>query len=368
MSGEAMTEVYLPNEDKIKDFFSYDKEEKIKIVELGLACYKTGIYKGKEWTNEEHVQELERLIYSHKRETEKYKEKIHAMKENQAGRITQIEQEQKENYSNEINQLNKIRSDLMNQLTEAQVKYNELHTKLDEKYNERLREKEIMYEKRMDKQADQLECIRKKYDERMEEHVIRTQKSTYKGQDGEEYIQNQLNLLFPKAEIEDTHTIPGRGDFIMRDDNFTMMIENKNYSKNVQKSEIDKFYRDMDSEANNDVQCGVLVSLNTGICCKEDFELEIRNNKPILFLHKLQDNLYHLRLAVKFFKLILGVKNCDYSNAEITGGFKNVAKTMKRNFMKQKKLLDKYHADQLAAIVEHETCVSQLYDLLHLKY
>ena len=51
-----------------------------------------------------------------------------------------------------------------------------------------------------------------------------------------------------------------------------------------------------------------LVSLNTGICCKEDFELEIRNNKPILFLHKLQDNLYHLRLAVKFFKLILGVK------------------------------------------------------------
>ena len=31
----------------------------------------------------------------------------------------------------------------------------------------------------------------------------------------------------------------------MREGDFIMMIENKNYSKNVQKSEIDKFYTDL---------------------------------------------------------------------------------------------------------------------------
>jgi hypothetical protein len=365
---ENMTEVYLLNEDKINDFFPLKCEEKTKVIELGLVCYKSGIHKGKEWTNESHTKEIEGIQQYHKREKEEWKERICGIENSKNRRIEEIEQEQKHNYSNEIKQLNKAHMELTTQLTEYQMKYNEVHTQLDEKYNQRLREKEIMYEKRIDKQTEQMETIRKQYDERMQEHVIRTQKSTYKGQDGEEYIQNQLNMLFPKAEIEDTHSIPGRGDFIMRDDDLIIMIENKNYSKNVQKSEIDKFYRDMDSEANKDIQCGILVSLNSGICCKEDFELEIRNNKPILFLHRLQDNLFHLRLAIKFFKLILNGKKCDFSNAEITGGFKNIAKTMKRNFTKQKKLLDKYHNDQLAMIAESETWVGALYSLLHIKY
>ena len=51
-------------------------------------------------------------------------------------------------------------------------------------------------------------------------------------------------MMFPSADIEDTHNIPHRGDFIMRLNEITMMIETKNYSRNVQKSEVDKFYRD----------------------------------------------------------------------------------------------------------------------------
>ena len=51
-----------------------------------------------------------------------------------------------------------------------------------------------------------------------------------------------------------------------------MMVDAKNYSRNVQKAEIDKFYRDIDSPANSDIQCAAFVSLKTGIAGKADFE------------------------------------------------------------------------------------------------
>ena len=148
-----------------------------------------------------------------------------------------------------------------------------------------------------------------------------------------------------------------------------VMIENKNYSKNVQKSEVDKFYRDLDNAANNDVHCALMVSLTTGICCKEDFEFEMRNGKPIMFLHKVRDNMSCVALAMKFLELV--VKQSDSLNlkdAEVLSGFKNLASTIKRNFTKQRSRLDKFHAEQLEALAAQETSVTSLYGLVGSKY
>ena len=146
------------------------------------------------------------------------------------------------------------------------------------------------------------------------------------------------------------------------------MIETKNYSRNVQKSEVDKFYRDIDNPANNDIQCAVLVSLNTGICSKDDFEFEVRNNIPILFIHRLQENFTNLQLAVKFFKLITERKDLDLSNRETIDAFKNMSAVLKRNFTKQRSKLDKYHADQLNLIAGQETKIVQLYQLINVRF
>ena len=45
----------------------------------------------------------------------------------------------------------------------------------------------------------------------------------------------------------------------------------------MNKAEIDKFYRDVENEINNDIQCAVLISLKSGICNKRDFDFEVRN-------------------------------------------------------------------------------------------
>ena len=114
------------------------------------------------------------------------------------------------------------------------------------------------------------------------------------------------------------------------------MFENKNYSKNVQKSEIDKFYRDLERESNNDIQCAVFVSMNTGICNREDFCFEVVNKKPIIFIHKLKDNMSSLKMAINFFKNILSLKDLDLSDKNIICSFKNVSSNLKRAFTKQR--------------------------------
>ena len=93
-------------------------------------------------------------------------------------------------------------------------------------------------------------------------------------------------MLFPTYTVEDTHKDNARGDFLVKNDKYSMMVEAKKYSKNVPLVEIEKFHRDMALEVNKDVDCGVLISLDSGICAKEDFSIENINNETI--------NLYNL--------------------------------------------------------------------------
>ena len=193
-----------------------------------------------------------------------------------------------------------------------------------------------------------------------------SQNSTLKGQNGEEQIFKQLNLLFPSAEVIDTHNESNRGDFIVKLDNIVFMEENKNYTTNVPKAEIDKFYRDLDNDGNNDIQCAVFVSMSSGICARDDFEFEVRNNKPILFLHKLSSNFNNLKLAFKFFKLIINQKNIDITNIETEVLFRNIASDIKYNLRSLRKNLDKYYDQQKKAIQENQEIFLDIYKTMHL--
>jgi hypothetical protein len=201
--------------------------------------------------------------------------------------------------------------------------------------------------------------------ERIEEACGASQNSTKKGQRGEEYVLGRLNMLFPRAEIEDTHTMPGRGDFVVRDDDLVMMIETKNYSRNVQKSEVDKFYRDLDSPANADFQCAVLVSLRSGVCCRDDFSFEMRGARPVLFIHHLERNFDSLLLAAQFFRLVLTAgESVDLQAKAAEDGFRAAASALKRGYAKQRNRLNRFHTEQLALVAEQEARIVELYGMV----
>ncbi len=371
---QEVVEVYVPNSNTIEEFYTLNAKDKLKVIQLGLEFYKQGNTKMQCWNNKDwedkitsikslHTDE-KNLLQSEVDNLNKYVSQLKSDFNKQKSDLQEsIQTDYDTRYSKQIVDLREQQDSLRNQRDKCNEKYNSLYQELDDKYQIRLSEERDRSDKLVKSLREDLDREKERY---LQQLTI-SQNSTLKGQQGEEFTYKQLNLLFPSSEIQDTHCESGRGDFIVRKDDIVMMVENKNYSKNVQKSEIDKFYRDLDRESNNDVQCAVMVSMNTGICGREDFEFEVRNNKPILFLHKLSNNFTNLELAFKFFKLILNQKDMDLRSKEIAALFKNSATTIKRNFKKLKKQLDKFHSDQTDTLIQTQEHVFKLYTTMQIK-
>lgn len=140
-------------------------------------------------------------------------------------------------------------------------------------------------------------------------------KSTVKGEEGEQKVGDMLLRMFPTAEISDERRRRGRGDFVVTHGTVHMMLEVKNYTKNVTKAEITKFERDM--RENPEYTCGVLASLSSGVCSKEDFSLEILNDRPVLYIHRLTEDPNRLRCAMRLFELMHSLENVDLSKTGV---------------------------------------------------
>jgi len=379
-TDEELVEVYLEDSKITKRFCGLTAPIKQVVLELGIVMFDhvkqnahdTNV---KEWKERiiqmkaDHAREREGLQQRLDDSEDKYSAFTQQSQKRTELAISTVEGAIKKQYLAEIDSHRSAAAAAERRYTALLEKHEALHTQLDSTFALRMAEQMGTHVARITELEDRLERHRKEYDDRISALTLRAENSTIKGQDGEVFMQTQLNMMFPKWEIEDTHSLPGRGDFILKHGDSCVMIENKNYSKNVQKSEVDKFYRDLDNAANNDIQCALMVSLTTGICCKDDFEFEMRNGKPIMFLHKVRDNMSCVALAMKFLELV--VKQGDSLNlkdAEVLSGFKNLASTIKRNFTKQRARLDKFHAEQLEALAAQETSVTSLYGLVGSKY
>ena len=84
------------------------------------------------------------------------------------------------------------------------------------------------------------------------------------------------------------------GDFMIKRENCpTILIESKNFSTNVIKRDIDKFYNDIQQ---NDCS-GIMLNAFGGICNKENYEIELHGKNVVIFIHNYQFDITHVRLA-----------------------------------------------------------------------
>ena len=383
---EEMSEVYLPKNGKLLPFFSLSDADKCKVIELGLTFLQNGNKKTQFWDNKEWERKITEIEKQSDLEIKSLQEQIQKEKQNSVFLVEQFREQKKllttevrENveiqFSEQVSDLKNQNAELSKQMSTQNDEYRNLHMTLSEKYETKQREIEERYEERMERQRittetrqQEMEAKIEKYKTQYESTLIRTQNSTIKGQDGEEFTFHQLNRLFPRAEITDCHKQPNRCDFIMQQADFSMMLEIKNYKTNVNKGEIDKFYRDVDNEINNDIKCAILISLRSGICNKKDFDFEVRNGKPLLFLHNISDNMMNITLAVKFLNMVLHQKDIDFTNQEVVDCFRNLASSIKRNFTRQRKQVEKYSAEQITLIAEQETNIHKLFEILKVKF
>ena len=220
---------------------------------------------------------------------------------------------------------------------------------------------------------EKMDALRATYEDKLQQerdkvlkYMTVSENSSVKGQIGEEYTYHQLNLLFPKLQVEDTHLTDARGDFILHNEECMMMVEAKQYQKNVPLVEIEKFHRDMQLETNKDVQCGVMISLDSGICGKEDFHMEFVGGKPVVYLHHTRNQMHHIKLAFKLFHIVLRQETLDTKLETAVTMFKALGKKLKRNYNKQKNIIDKHRAEQLKQVHEQQSYIVELYSQLGL--
>jgi len=358
---EEVFEIYLPNNKITQEFSTKPNVDKTRIIELGISLYNKGNDIMQYWNNDEWKQKISNLEDRLERETTQLTNENLEISD-------KVRKQTEDKFNARIQTLDSYIKDLENRNREMMEQMQNIYDTVDSKYEKRTKERIDDINRRSDERISELQKALDTSRESYESLLCRTNNSTFKGQDGESFIDKQLNLLYPKAEISDTSQEPGRGDFIFKEGEFICMVENKNYSKNVQKSEIDKFYRDLERESNNDIQCAVFVSMNTGICNRDDFAFEVRNGKPIIFIHKLRDNVHSLKMAINFFKNILSLKDIDLSDKDVICGFKNVSTNLKRNFNKQKSILDKFHSEAVDGLVKIEGQMNELYKLVNLTY
>lgn len=106
--------------------------------------------------------------------------------------------------------------------------------------------------------------------------------SSSKGKMSENILFHILQALYPSGSIDCVGTQKETGDVMLsRRDKPTILIENKNWDKNVLQAEVQKFIRDCETQ-----QCsGLFLSQNCGICNKDNFEIDIHDGHVLLYIH-----------------------------------------------------------------------------------
>ena len=119
--------------------------------------------------------------------------------------------------------------------------------------------------------------------------------SSNRGKYGEQNLFEVLSTLYPSAEIKNTTGLKASGDFIMlRTEKSPVMFENKEYDQNINKDEITKFIRDIDQQNMN----GIFMSQYSGICFKDNFQIEVHRGNVLIYIHTCQYNPEKIKVAV----------------------------------------------------------------------
>ncbi len=155
-----------------------------------------------------------------------------------------------------------------------------------------------------------------------------------------EMLETTVKKEFPYVEVTDMSHVPHSADFhlsLMRSDGkrVKILIDSKKYKRSVQNGDIEKLKYDIDKD--EDATAGLMISLDSGICKKDQFQIEkTPHSKSIMYVtfEDMDDDLRRemLCLAIRIITTI----GADYTNMEknmmmdkISSFTKNMMKTAK---------------------------------------
>ena len=129
----------------------------------------------------------------------------------------------------------------------------------------------------------------------LQEYLNKYKGSSYKGQLGENHLEVVLNNMYPSGEITNTTGTPHACDFrLCREKKPTILVETKNYNRNVTTKEVSKFIRDIETQQ----QHGIFLSQHSGISSRQNYQIEIIDKNIAVYVHNVEYNPEHIKIAI----------------------------------------------------------------------
>jgi hypothetical protein len=161
------------------------------------------------------------------------------------------------------------------------------------------------------------------------ELLKKMENSSSKGKISENIVFNILHTLFPCSQIDFVGTTKETGDIILtRGNKPKILIENKNWDKNVVQEEVKKFIHDVEK---NDC-CGIFLSQNFGIANKENFQIDVSGKNVLLYLHEVHNDAEKIKVAISIVDHFKGKLDELDNNTEIDTISKELLETINREY------------------------------------
>ena len=375
----------IKNTQILQKILSFSGEKLVKVMELGITVYESTENQHQQWDNTDFDKKIKDMELAQK-EKEKQLNVIidcknrvienirREFKEKQGQLYIDIENKVSLNYQSQLlfkDETIKSRACDINSIMEELRELRSFNNSLVNTHNnmERERRDSLIKEHKLE-----LQEVRDNTDLKlailqnslMSLHKIKDN-SSIKGKIGEDKMKQILTMLFPKNEIEDTHATPGRGDFIITCKNDKkILIDNKDYSSNVPKKEIDKFEKDI--RENNDVFGGVLISNSSGISKKDDFQLDIIDTKPVIYIHNTNKDSNKIKCGIELIESIICANHVDFQDKEICDKLSKISSEIKRKISKIKRDMDKHSKNIIETVLNIENLVKEVFLNTRTKY
>ena len=173
-------------------------------------------------------------------------------------------------------------------------------TNFDNKYNQMMQPLYTMMnasEERLQKEITQVRngLIPENLMHELTEFFSKYKNSSYKGQLGELHLETILNQIFPTDEVVNTTSLKASCDFrIHRSNKETVLVETKEYDRNVSLDEVKKFIRDIELQ-----QChGIFLSQHSGITSKQNFQLDLVGKQIVIYVHNVKYDSTIIKMAI----------------------------------------------------------------------
>lgn len=192
--------------------------------------------------------------------------------------------------------------------------------------------------------------------------------STKKGKESENKLGITLNQAYPNDVIKDKSNESKACDYLLeRQGKPDILFENKDYQTNVPNEELRKFIRDIEHQNKH----GIMLSQNSGIQNKHNFQIDIHMNKIVVFVHYVRYDECKIRIAVNIIdhlhhvletqhksKDSTYISNCQLSeiNKEylhFIGQKKQLIEMCKKNHKEQLKQIEDFEMPNLTSLLNN---------------